>query len=205
MKLVSILSTVILATLTHTNVALAAGESEANRGGKTGYVALEPIGLTLLPVSGLRGGYFISPDLTAELSYASGGASLGDFEAKKTLIEIKAKYFIGNSFYVDGGIAQESWKVDYPVSDAAGGTSSTLSGSVNNMGMVFHIGNQWQWSGFTLGCDWAGYFLSLSSKSSFSSSSTADPADKEKEEDDVEATMGTGSAHVTRLYLGWSF
>lgn len=204
MKL-AFLSSVLLAMLTQSNIALAEGESSGNRPGKTGYVALEAIGLTLMPVSGFRGGYFISPDLTAELSYASGGATLGDFEAKKTVIEAKAKYFLGNSFYIDGGLAQESWAVTYPVMDAGGSTSSNLSGSVSNTGLVFHIGNQWQWSGFTLGCDWLGYFASLSSSASFDGSTTVDEADKKKEEDDVKSTMGGGSAHVTRFYLGWSF
>ena len=183
-----------------------AQESESARKDKKAYVALEAVGFTMMPVNGLRAGYFINPDLIAEASYAMGSASLGDFKADKSLIEVQAKYFFGNSFYVNGGLAHESWTVKYPVDiDVNGATTSTLTGSVGNTGLSLHIGNQWQWSGFTMGCDWAGYFLSLSSSSSFKSDSSVDATNKKKEEDDVKTLVGGNSAHLLRLYAGWAF
>lgn len=183
-----------------------AQESEANRKDKTATVAVEAIGFTLMPVSGFRAGYFFSPDLTAEVAYATGGAKVLDFEADKTVIEAKAKYFFGNSFYVDGGLANESWKVKYSVlTSATGTTTESFSGSVSNTGLTLHLGNQWQWSGFTLGCDWVGYFLALSTTSSFGSSGAVDEDDKKDQETSIKNTMGGSSAHLARFYLGWSF
>jgi hypothetical protein len=182
------------------------GESRANRAGKAAYVAYDVIGLTLMPVSGLRAGYFIDPDFVAELGYASGGASIGDFKADKSIVELKAKKFFGNSFYVDAGLGYEMWNVSYPVSisDTSFETRK-LKGTVQNTGLEFHVGNQWQWDGFTLGCDWAGYFLSLASSTSFKSDTSVSAQKKEEEEKDVKKTFAGSSAHVTRLYLGWAF
>lgn len=201
---VRVLMPLLLTTFLFSGVAVG-NESASNRSGKTGYAALEVIGFTLMPVSGVRGGYFISPDLVTELSYASGSAGIGDFKVSKTLIELKAKYFFGNSFYVDGGLANESFKINYPVFVSSSAGDKDLSASVSNLGAVFHIGNQWQWSGFTMGVDWAGYFASLSSKSSFSTDSSVDAADKKKEENDIDTVYGSGSIHAVRYYLGWTF
>jgi hypothetical protein len=182
------------------------GKSQSNRAGKKAYVAYDVIGLTLMPVSGARVGYFIDQDLVAEAGFSSGGASIGDFKADKSIIELKAKKFFGNSFYVDGGLGYELWNVNYPVSisDTSSETRK-LKGTVQNTGLEFHIGNQWQWDGFTLGCDWLGYFLSLSSSTSFKSDSSVSAQKKEEEEKDVKKTFVGSSAHITRLYLGWAF
>ncbi len=201
----------ILFTAALTMTTLSAGtahaqESAANRKDKTASVTIEAIGFTLMPVSGIRAGYFITPDLTAEVAYATGGAKILDFEADKTVIEAKAKWFIGNSFYVDGGLANESWKVQYSVLTSSTGTGTeTLNGSVSSTGLSLHVGNQWQWSGFTLGCDWVGYFLALSTTSSFGSSSSVDDDDKKDEEESIKNTMAGSGVHVARFYLGWSF
>lgn len=180
--------------------------SKTNRAGKNAYAAYDVIGLTLMPVSGARFGYFINQDLVAEAGFSTGGASIGDFKADKKIIELKAKKFFGNSFYIDGGLGYETWDVRYPVaiSDTLTETRK-LKGNVQNTGLEFHIGNQWQWGGFTLGCDWVGYFLSLSSSTSFKSDAGVSDQKKKEEEKDVKETFAGSSAHVTRLYLGWAF
>ena len=195
-----------IAALALLPAAAQAQESAANRATKTGYVALEAIGLTLMPGSGLRGGYFITPNIAAEAGFAVGSAKVGDFEASKTVIETKAKWFFANSFYVDGGLTYEAWKAKYPVlASSTGFATETLDGSVNNIGASVHIGNQWQWTGFTLGCDWLGYFASLSTSASFKSDGGVNASDKKSQEDAVKVAMGGNSVHALRLYGGWAF
>jgi hypothetical protein len=187
-------------------VSQAATDSSSNRSNKAAYVAYDAFGLTLMPVAGPRIGYFVSKDFVAEAGFATGDAKLGEFEANKKIIEVKAKKFFGNSFYVDGGIGYETWEVSYPVAvDSGSYDTRQLSGNVQNTGVELHIGNQWQWDGFTLGCDWVGYFLSLNTSTSFNDDSGVSPEKKEAEEKDVKQTFAGNSPHITRFYVGWAF
>jgi hypothetical protein len=181
-------------------------DNRANREDKKAYAAWEAIGMTMTPVSGLRAGYFINPDVAAEISYGSSKTTIGDFESKKSIIEGKAKYFFGDTFYTDGGITYENFDVKYSVYKSGQTIErENLNGSVSNVGLNAHIGNQWQWPGFTLGCDWIGYFASLSSSSKFSSSANLDSGDQKKQENGIKTAMGGSSLHLARLYMGWSF
>lgn len=185
--------------------AAAATDSSSNRSNKSAYVAYDAIGLTLMPVAGPRLGYFVSKDFVAEAGFATGDAKLGDFEANKKIIEIKAKKFFGNSFYIDGGLGYETWDVSYSVIADTGSDTRNLSGSVQNTGIAMHLGNQWQWDGFTMGCDWVGYFMSLNTATSFSSESGVSEERKQEEEDDAKQTFAGSSPHITRFYVGWAF
>jgi hypothetical protein len=181
-------------------------KSRTNRENKTVYLAPE-FGLTMTPAAGLRAGYFVSPNWLIEAGYVTGGFSNGGFSANKSLIEGRAKWIIGNSFYVDAGLGYEMWSASYEVkaADSPGEYVKISGASATNLGAVFHVGNQWQWYGFTLGCDWVGYFLAVSSSFSFKDDAKADKEDKEKEEKDIERMLGGNSLHVGRLYLGWAF
>ena len=147
-----------------------ANNSSENRVEKAGYIALDAIGFSLTPVFGVRGGVFVNSDFLLEANLARGSSGFLVDKAEKTLVEVKAKYFLGNSFYLDAGGAYESWDIDYSTayidsSNQFQDVSST--GKIVNSGVSFHLGNQWQWSGFTMGCDWIGYFYALSSSSTF--------------------------------------
>lgn len=181
-------------------------DNRANRENKHAYAAWEAIGMTMTPVSGLRAGYFFNPDTAAEVSYGSSTTTIGDFQSKKSIIEAKAKYFFGDSFYTDGGVTYENFDVKYSVNKSGQLLEQEkMNGSVSNIGVNAHIGNQWQWPGFTLGCDWVGYFASLSSSSKFSSGSNLDDSDRVKQENGIKTAMGGSSLHLARLYMGWTF
>jgi hypothetical protein len=101
--------------------------SAANRAGKMAYVGAEVVGLTLFPGQGVRAGYFVNQDLIAELSYAFAGFETSGFELNKSLIEVKGKYFLGNSFYVDGGLAIENWGIKTTIDNqSVEGDTSTM-------------------------------------------------------------------------------
>lgn len=189
----------------HASIAIAT-ENRANRDGKTAYAAFEAIGLTMTPVSGFRAGYYVNPDVATEVSYGSSTTKIGSFESKKSIIEAKGKYFFGDTFYTDGGLTYETFDVKYSVYKNGNiFDAESLKGNVSNTGVNLHIGNQWQWPGFTLGCDWVGYFLSLSSKSKFGNAEGLDAADQKKQEDSIKTAMGGSSLHLARFYLGWAF
>jgi hypothetical protein len=191
--------------LTNPSVSLGA-DNRANRSNKHAYAAWEAIGMTMTPVSGVRAGYFVNTDAAAEVSYGSSTTTIGDFESKKSIIEAKAKYFFGDTFYTDGGLTYENFDVKYTVNRSGQSFErERLNGNISNVGLNAHIGNQWQWPGFTLGCDWIGYFASLSSKSKFSSVGNLDAADQTKQENGIKTAMGGSSLHLGRLYLGWAF
>jgi hypothetical protein len=204
------------ATVALAEAAPAAPAAESSpRAGKTAYGALELIGFTIMPVSGLRLGYYVNSNLAAEVGYASGSAKIGSFESDKKIIEAKAKYFVGDTFYIDGGIGHEMWTTEYSVLTADSLiVSNSVKGKVSNTGIEFHIGNQWQvthrvmdWdvTGLMIGCDWIGYFKSLSTQTSFGSASNLDAADKKREEASVKTAFGGSSLHLARFYVGWAF
>lgn len=191
--------------------------ARSSRVDKVGYVLVEPIGLTLTPVIGIRAGIFLDTDLLAEVSWARGSFGGGIDKASKNLLEIKTKYFIGNSFYVDGGLSYEAWdfKYDDLYYNASSSTVNTVtnSGTLTNAGVHFHIGNQWSWSNFTLGCDWAGFFASLSTSSKWKDLPPADEQEvdapylqfQKDRKEYYTNRYGGSSLHITRLYLGWQF
>ncbi len=157
----------------------AEGLSETNRGNRTAYAALEAIGLTALPVSGVRAAYCFTHDLIGEAGSATGSVSMGDWKYDKKILSVKAKYFFANSFYVDAGLGMEIWNTSYRVvNDGSGADSQKLTADLSNVGVEFHIGNQWQWDGFTLGCDWIGGFAAVSNSSSFGSAEGLNQDDK---------------------------
>lgn len=141
-----------------------------------------------------------------EAGYANGSASIGDWKYDKTILSAKAKYFVGDSLYVDGGFGMEQWSVDYGVLTGEGFfETKSMSGDVTNLGVEFHIGNQWQWDNFKIGCDWIGGFAVLSNSKSFASNSEMDQDSKKSEEDTIASNTTGSSLHLTRFYLGYAF
>lgn len=192
----------LYATVLSSTYSLAADAS--GRDGKLGWVAAEAFGLTFFPVQGVRGGYFYNKDFSIGGSFAFGNAEVLDYEFSKTVVEVGAKYFLGNSFYVDGNFGMETFEFD---TNSIGVDSSIvkLSGDSTSMGLSFHIGNQWQWGGFTLGCDWVGYYLALSNSLSLEKSTQLSASTYATLESDAESSFTGNSMHLTRLYLGWAF
>ena len=191
---------------------LLAEGSESVRQTEVAHVAVKPIGLTMMPVVGLRAAYYMRPNLLVEAGGGHGSASIGDWSVAKTILDAKAKWFLGNSFYVDGGAGLEMFSATFPIDRPSAGLNGqdpgheNVSGSVRNIGLEAHIGNQWSWdSGFMLGVDWLGYFASLSSTSSFGGNDEVDQIAKADEQTSIASNLGSNSLHLGRVYLGYSF
>jgi len=152
--------------------------SEMNREDKTWEVTFQPVGFSVLPIPslGLNAGYYLNPDLILQLEISSGQTGLDikssrsgsiayDIQAKTA--GVNAKYFTGNSFYFKGGLAYRQIglkNLNYtPNSSSLIDTKVSASdvGTVDSLAAEFSLGNQWQWSAFTIGCDWIGVMVPL--------------------------------------------
>lgn len=174
------------------------------RDGKLGWVGAEALGFTFFPVQGIRGGYFLNKDFSIGASYASGTALIGDLEFSKTVFEVGAKYFFGESFYLDGNLAMESFESVASVI-STDFSRPVIEGETSSTGLSFHIGNQWQWDNFTLGCDWVGYYLSLSESVDLEAKGSVSSEEIASTTADVETNLTGNSLHLARFYLGWAF
>ena len=176
-----------------------------HRVGKKVFVAVEPYGRLPSAGYGARVGYFITPDSLVGVNYSTGRLDLNDAAYESTLFELTYKRFFTNSIYMDAGLASEAVDTRYRVIDAANSFAKVESkAALKRSGVVLHIGNQWQWSNITLGCDWLGHHLPLSRKESFSPSAGGDPSDEARQKREVKkATRST--LQMIRAYVGFSF
>lgn len=182
--------------------------SFANRSGKMAQIYFESgLNPAPFPSAGLGGSFFLSPDLLIDGSYVSGGISIDDVEVSWSMLEVRGKFFLGNSFYLTGGLGQRTFKFDTSVLNATlGGSNIALEAEASSLGFTFALGNQWHWDGFTLGCDWFGMFQVLSaSGDSELTNASADPAELADLNDTIEKLSQTGNSQLLRLYLGWAF
>jgi len=184
------------------------GDSERNRRGKLGSVVVETgLAIAPFPTSGLAGGYYFNENLLAEISYVTGSVAISDVGISWSLVGARAKWFWGNSAFINLGLSQRSFNFDSKLpSTTAGVPDVAVNAEAKSLGLDFGLGNRWQWDYFTLGCDWIGYFAPISSSGS---SAINIPGVETKEQDELNDLLKklgeTASFSVLRLYLGISF
>lgn len=121
-------------------------------------------------VSGVSAGYFLNSDLMITTGFLIGqgfytGTGYQHESMASQTFSLGLKKFLGNTFYGKGSLSHS--KIDYHYSSTgswlgtSGDTDRRLEGTM--IAGSFVIGNQWQWSGFTLGCDWAGFSIPITS------------------------------------------
>ncbi len=146
------------------------------------------------------GGTLSTPDNA--ISSAKTGSS---YDVKSTSFGAHFKQFNGNSFYYRAGVDFRKIKYDYKFVYTTG-PSDTRHFDGTSIAGNFQIGNQWQWENFTLGCDWVGISLPLTSSTSNEEvvSSTPD-YDQARIKDDIDALVKKAHLNFLRFYLGASF
>jgi hypothetical protein len=158
----------------------------------------------------------ISPDLRLGLSYL-GGSDLvsssedgvtADATLKGTVFAFNARYFLGSSFNVLGGIAYRSATIDYKIADATFSINGEISAT--SMTIPLFIGNSWAWdNGFTVGVDWIGAFVPLTGASQSEIDGNL-PSDAASDLNDKLLDLGVDLSKRTSLTLlltsiGWAF
>jgi hypothetical protein len=72
---------------------------------------------------------------------------------------VQLKQFVSNSFYLKAGIFYRDLKEEKTRPSLF--SSDTGTYRLKDMGLTFSLGNQWNFSKFTLGCDWFGITNSM--------------------------------------------
>ncbi len=185
------------------------GASEANRSDKNYYLTAQPIGIgpSLAVSQGLIFAKFLNPNglVLFETTYSNYNSGfLWSYSAKKsTTFGVHYKRFVGNSLYVKGGLDQRyfSYRGSNSLfwSEEWGFDSSSTA-------LSFALGNQWQFSNFTIGCDWIGG--SIPFVRNFSNeyvSDTSSTSNAQNLESDKKSFVSDPNYQGVRLYLGASF
>jgi hypothetical protein len=159
--------------------------SEATRTSKVGGIAIKGGALVLQTLgTGVEGYFNINPRFQVGLDYYRVRGSKAKFgwywdpfrpTVDEHLFELYAKYFVGNSFALTGGLT-------YSRSDESFTTSDNKTEIANFNSEVYALkvglGNYWAFDfGLTLGCEWVGAIsesLFSSSSYSYATASTAE-------------------------------
>jgi hypothetical protein len=200
--------------------------SSAQNRRKLAATVVGEIGLIEFPQFGygVRAAFLLSPRLQVETGLAHSAFKFIGFENTSNLAWTRAKWFAGNSFYLTGGLGVRMFEATRPrydfKADTGFETSTAASYERTSLTGDLAIGNQWQFSSFTIGCDWAGIMAPLATLSESSSqnpsskseetSALADDTTSEEEEarqdeEEMKAYASAARPQFVRFYLGWSF
>ncbi len=192
-------------------------KSADNRKGKNFMITAELVGQGPSGTygQGLNLGYFFTPDSLLVLELNGGHSSTGDGflfsfdgQTNKTgySVGIISKNFVGNSFYLKGGLAYRTLDYEYIDKDWLAGGKSTRSFKGDSTSISLGLGNQWQAAGFTIGVDWVGLELPINSRVydvNYSANASANDRNRNRE-DIVTYVTGVGVT-LLRLSMGASF
>ena len=192
--------------------------SAGNRIGKI--LTLEAQLLSISPAatstSGLSAGFFLTPDNIISLGYASGSGSgsgfftLGSESDTLSTVGVSLKHFFGNSFYGTGSLNYQHFTDTRTafLSGIFGSNPANYSFTGDSVRAGVSIGNQWQWSNFTLGCDWVGVSVPLTTNFSAENVSESDPSDTSQHQNRASAEkayVSNVTVELVAFYLGVSF
>ncbi|RZA26955.1 MAG: hypothetical protein EOP10_01905 [Proteobacteria bacterium] len=185
-----------------------ADSSEAKRDPQKLELILDVIGFTPSPTFGLAAGYFLTPNQVLTFRYAQiTGILSGD---TASVFGGGLKSFWGNSFFTHVGLSSRSYNLDYSSYKLNDNfeveNQYVISAKPKSIGANIAIGNQWQWSHFTLGCEWVGLFIPFSTTGTEFTDPDANTDYSRVEEinSDIDELKGTRYAFL-RFYIGLTF
>ena len=198
----------LMTTILAGGVSAHAASSEESRQDKTILLAAQLTGLGPSDAGsqGLVAGFYLTPDLVlfAEVmknSYTSiyNSSVSGAEDRNGVSYGAHVKYFLGNSFYLRGGLDQRN--SHYAYSDTGGSSGFDAQSLAAN----FSIGNQWQWSVFTLGCDWIGLERPISTTYTGDYVNGTNQFQAQSNYNDRKSAVTGNQLNLLRFYLGVSF
>lgn len=161
----------------------------------------------------MTGSLNLKPAFESSMTAADkASVAVKEFELSGNIAAVQARYFIGNSFYIAGGLGQRQMDVTFHLATSADETNyaKTNVGVASTVGII-DIGNQWNFdSGVYLGFDWLGYVSPFSSKATTSTETggavTLVMADLQTEAEDLGESLGEASTtQLLMLTLGAIF
>jgi hypothetical protein len=171
---------------------------------------LDAIGFTPSPTFGAAVGYYFTPNQVISGRFGSAAGIISSMDEK--ILSVDLKSFWGNSFYTRVGFSKRdydfSWDV-YPTDDDGTISFETerLSAKTSSTGLELGLGNQWQWNSFSIGADWIGVYIPLSSSGTdevVNEGNAVEAGIFTDVDDDVKYAKTTQLAFV-RFYLGFAF
>lgn len=160
---------------------------------------------------GLTLGVFLDRNSEIDLEFIRGiptylnWYSWSEYDIKTSSVGLHYKHFVGNSFYFRVGADYR--KVDYRYTSRdiiTNAVDSENKFTGDSIAATILIGNQWQWDNFTLGCDWIGAALPLTSNVNTESLSGPNPNSRYLKEDQ-DWLLKNGITMALRFYLGATF
>jgi hypothetical protein len=127
-------------------------------------------------------------------------------EVEGSAFTLSYKRFLGDTFYVEGGLDYAKARGEFTISPDLFANNSGMTtdvGHYTKLSALIQIGNQWQWPSFTLGTSWIGLLTPLAWAEEYTDANffgtTPNSARKfEKASSETQIT-------ALRFYLGWSF
>lgn len=185
--------------------------SEYNRIDKKYNFGVEILGINSLGLlgTGAQVGYFIDRNSLVMLDVTSSSLNTSywnEYLYTGYTAGAHYKHFYGNSFYFRAGIDQRNIEMKVKSRYILTDDYINRNFEVESTAASIVIGNQWQWSNFTLGCDW--YGLSVPLRSSVKSeylSANADDYDRKRIKEDEDQFSKNSRTQGLRFYLGASF
>lgn len=121
-----------------------------------------------------------------------------------TSLGLHYKHFSGNSFYFRVGADYRTLKYKSTFTNLDQSRDIT-SFDGDSVAMNLQIGNQWQWESFTLGCDWVGYSLPVTSTIKNMQVVSSSDYEKKWAKEDADMYITKGNLNLLRFYMGASF
>lgn len=152
---------------------------------------------------GAEVGTYLTPDRLMELSVLQAKFEFLGFSSEYTFLTGEYHMFFGNSFYAfaGGGIRM----IEASQSDFIFATDYESTFKSTHLVGGGGIGNRWQWSNFTMGCDWVAYMQPIFKISSSSSATDEGGTRFGEDESNYDSRVNSGNTITTRFHLGVSF
>lgn len=183
-------------------------DSTYHRQGKSFDLVASPVGIAPVTLfsAGLAAGYYINGDLVAEVVVDRGLLPFVFFEIYQNSYVARVKKYWGNSFYTNLGLGSRTIGVKGDSFSTLGEEDSlSFDESTTSFVVDFGIGNKWQFENFTIGCDWIGALIPISSTTNTNLPNDLNEEDRKDLENSWEGIGETTTPYLLKLYLGLSF
>lgn len=201
----SALAALAILTTSSISTPCLAETSTQTRGSKSFLVYADPIAFSPYYGVAVAGGLILTEDLVIEAAHTTGKSCTSEpCQFETALSEARLKWFAGNSFFLNFGLAHEKGVWDHGV--AWGHTEESnadFRAEVTTTGAVFALGNMWQLGAFTIGCDWFGLYVPLATTEfDFSEGPGYNQASREDDEKKARGMADQTRVLAARFHLG---
>ncbi len=155
----------------------------------------------------LSGSYDAKPLITSTYS----NVTIDKVDLNARIYEAYGRYFLSKSFAFTGGLSYRQIDSEIMVSSSDRKTFINTKSKGEAIAAKIGVGNYWTWdSGFTLGCEWAGYMVPVSGSYTSSTDSAGilsdDMTSIKKDSEDLGKFYAKSSlTQLLNLVVGYSF